>query len=241
MYATFLNLIMRNNKPLSTPDIIKLFDFLDLWTPAAKQWIANYFRREAIPPPNTSVESVEALKRYLATIYANPNSNPSDARLLARKMGNAWRAWERRRNSSEVNLTVAIDKGVSKKLTHMCRGHSNKADMITRLIEGNYELYLAEKKAQKKKRDSEKRIKESDIQRARLDKILKNGNESPSIPEQQTKEILQQLRELKASVSELYELISSANKNELTSESKNVKNLVGELVGINQYSEDKKP
>lgn len=198
---------MQNHKQLLPPEIIKRFDFLDSWTPAAKKWIANYLRKEGI---QLSIDylTAEETKIALANFLLNNNAPPSYIRELAKKMRTAWRAINLRKDSDKVNLTVALNRNVSNHLTQMSKGQ-NKTNIITLLIEDNYKHYLAEQKVAKNKRDTEKKIKQMEIERAKLDKFLGTGKTSPALP---TEEVLAQNEGLKNNIAMLYELMFIANE-----------------------------
>ncbi|WP_133180927.1 hypothetical protein [Shewanella decolorationis] len=198
---------MQNHKQLLSPEIIKRFDFLDSWTPAAKKWIANYLRKEGI---QLSIDylTAEETKIALANFLLNSNAPTSYIRELAKKMGTAWRVRNLRKNSDKVNLTVALNRNVSNHLTQMSKGQ-NKTNIITLLIEDNYKHYLAEQKISKDKRDTEKKIKQVEIERAKLEKLLARGKASPALS---AEEVLAQNQGLKNNIAMLYELMFIANE-----------------------------
>ncbi|CAM5193856.1 hypothetical protein [Alishewanella longhuensis] len=145
---------MFNFTPEDHQKIIKLFEFLDSETPAAKAWIRNYLVRKGLNSPQETW-AAQSSQLYAVDQIISCLSNFSEIKLVANQMSNAWRGRKHRQNKNLVNLSVGLDKAVSIKLSEMSKGLT-QAEIITQLIEGNYPTFLADKREQERIRADEK-------------------------------------------------------------------------------------
>ncbi|MBO2687312.1 hypothetical protein [Shewanella algae] len=111
---------------------IKMLDFLDSDTPATKQWVVGYLKREGIYLSKEPL-SVQNAKEMLIEEIASQEV----FRLLVQKMGNAWRVRKHRHKKGTVSLSVELNKSVYNQLSFMSKGKT-KAAFITEIIQQSY-------------------------------------------------------------------------------------------------------
>ena len=174
------------------------------------RWIEKYLSKQGVFLRQELLQS-EQVKFALANYFLSNNTPPSDIKLFAKKMGNAWRIRKHRENKHLVTLSISLDREVSNHLSNMCRGHT-KTEVISCLIRGNYQYYLAAEKAEKEKLAENKRIRKLEQDRAKLDKLLTNSTRQVKQPEQQIDPISPHVDELKNGIAKLYDIIFLANE-----------------------------
>ncbi|ABO23120.1 hypothetical protein SHLO109777_11700 [Shewanella loihica] len=205
-----MNPIMPNRQQLTPPDAIKLFEFLDSETPATMKWIEKYLSKQGVFLQQGLLQS-ELINSALAKHFLSKNTPPSDIKLFAKKMGNAWRAKKHRKNKNLVTLSISLNRDVSNQLTQMCKGH-NKTDIVTQLITENYCNFLAEQKAIKEKLAEEKRVRQIEAERAKHEQLLKRSTPPIAQLKQQNTSLLAQRDELENGIAKLYDIIFLANE-----------------------------
>lgn len=204
-----------NHAQLSLPEIINLFAFLDSETPAAQNWMENYLTNKGILIP-MKIYGTQNLKLQLANIFLSTKKSSSDIKLFARKMGNAWRVKNHRQNKNIVSLSVSLDRSVTTQLSKMSKG-KKKSEVVTQLIENNYHEFLL----------SNERLKNKNIEAKRIRKIEERNLESHALLNRETSSNSAELSQLLASqkqkneelregIAKLYDLIFSANEQDLT-------------------------
>lgn len=132
----------------------ELFRFINNETPTARSWLVNYLNKKGIPV-TIEFPDEHTVAFFLENQLNRHGFNYESKKVLARDMANAWRGYRHRKNKNVLSLTVGLDKSVFTKLSAMSKG-STKAEIITRLIEGNYQIFLAEKREQERIRADEK-------------------------------------------------------------------------------------
>lgn len=215
---------MENNYQLSPPEILKRFDFLNGEEPPERKWVECYLNHKHIPVPRNP-PNMQSLKfALLQHIQTNALSN-SEIKNLAQAMSSAWRVRKSRLKKNAGTLSLTLDNSVLKRFKQMCNGEK-KAEILTLLINGGYEEFLASEQALKFKKEEESRIKqelkfkikeeESQIKQMaiadkKLDLLLKKPptavKDSQAIQELQAKN-----DDLKQRIATLYDLIYSANE-----------------------------
>lgn len=146
----------------------ELFRFINNETPAVRSWLVNYLNKKGIPV------TIEFPDEYTVAYFLEHQLNRHGfnyerKKALARDMANAWRGYRHRKNKNVVSLTVRLDKSVFTKLSEMSKGFT-QAEIITRLVEGNYQTFLAMKHEQEQKKAEAKEI---DKKRKELNQLKK--------------------------------------------------------------------
>ena len=151
----------------------------------------------------------------LANAFSQQRRAPSDVRLFARNMRNAWRVRKHRLNKDVTTLSISLDKQVSNQLTQMCKGQ-NKTEIITRLITNNYPYFLDAQKAEKEKLAEEKQALQMEKERRlRANQLQKHLPIVKTAAEQQVEPMLEVVEDLKKSIAKLYDMIFLANQEKL--------------------------
>lgn len=201
---------MSNSKPLSAPDIIKLFDFFNSDTPAALGWSQRYLARKGIQLSNTAISS-QQVKNELAMHLSVTTARPDEIKQLARAMGDAWRVRKHRQSKGVSPVSLSLAKATADKLTSMSKG-TTKSEIISMLIEGGYSDFLRHRAALQKHKEEQKQIAKIKRQRDNIDKLrLMTASRS----EDRSNEISQLIalnEELKNQMAELYDLIFNSNE-----------------------------
>lgn len=146
----------------------ELFGFIETQTPATRTWVKNYLAKKGINP-NVEYPMQYPVVECLVNQLNRHGFTYEDKRKLAFDMANAWRGYRHRKNKNVVSLTVRLDKSVFTKLSEMSKGFT-QAEMITRLVEGNYQTFLAMKHEQEQKKAEAKEI---DKKRKELNQLKK--------------------------------------------------------------------
>lgn len=201
---------MLKNEPLPYPDIIKLFNFLDSETIAARNWIKLYLAKQGVfLEPNPA--NIESVRVNLVQIFTSQGRTQADIELFARKMGNAWRVKKHRQSKGRVSVSLTLDNSVAAHLSQMSKGKT-KTDVITRLIQGNYQEFLTQENIQKAKLAEKKNI----LQMQRESNKFEKRFSKPSVPTQQPSLQLELLQakadDLRSGIAKLYDLIFSAHE-----------------------------
>ncbi|MGI2259398.1 hypothetical protein [Shewanella sp. GXUN23E] len=201
---------MSNSKPLSPPDIIKLFDFFDSDTPKALGWSHRYLAGKGIQLSNPAISS-QQVKIELATYLSARTVQPGEIKQLARAMGDAWRVRKHRQSKGISTVSLSLAKATADKLTSMSKG-TTKSETISMLIEGGYSDFLRHQAALQKHKEEQKQIAKIKRQRDNIDKLrLMTASKS----EDRSDEISQLIalnEELKIQMAELYDLIFNSNE-----------------------------
>ncbi|MDR6963303.1 hypothetical protein [Shewanella putrefaciens] len=201
---------MLNNEPMSYPDIIKLFNFLDSETIAAKDWIKLYSAKQGVflelNPAN-----IESVKVNLVQIFTSQGRTQADIELFARKMGNAWRMKKHRKSKGVVSLSISLDKTIAAKLAQMC-SEQTQAEVITQLVTGNYEEFLTQKNELKAKLAEEKIILKAKQVSAKFEKMENKLAISAQQPTSPSDNEPAQTEELRNGIASLFDLIFTAHE-----------------------------
>lgn len=206
----FVNKNLMNNKSLSYPEIIKLFEFLDSETPAALEWTMRYLLRRTILI-SVPIDNMQAIKTVLAKSLVHSNFSTSDIKNFARTMNNAWRVRKHRQKKDVGTLSLSLNKVVLTQLNEMCH-EQKKTEVISMLISGGYSEFLEKKQALKFKLAEERRVLKLANNRMELEKLLRK-NLSPVVDESESIRMLKvQNNKLKNNLARLYDLLFSANE-----------------------------
>lgn len=139
----------------------ELFAFLKSKTPRGLEWEIQYLRKNEI-----KLNTVEQFKNsfdliiWLGRELVRLGYNMQKAKELARRMRTAWRTHNSRKNGKTVSISITLTPPVAERLAQMSKG-DNKSDIISKLINNNYQSYLAEKRelAKQKAEQKEERLK----------------------------------------------------------------------------------
>ncbi len=186
-------------------DFHKLFNFMDSNTPAAVLWAQKYCAKHHIPfhpGPYTN------LNTQLANIFLASPTDFLSAKQFAKQMANAWRVRKCRQKKDAVSLSITLDESVASQLSEMCEG-MNKSDVISKLIQGNFQAFITEKHRQKESEAQQNRLRRALKEQEKLSKI-KIQAASPTL---QTSKNLEELENLRLKIAQLYDLIFSGNLN----------------------------
>jgi hypothetical protein len=187
------------------PELVKLFDFLDSDTPSSKIWVQRYLTKHGI---GLSLHTYQVpLKQYATEQVRQLGLTHTDIKLFAQRMGNAWRTRKHRQKKDVVSLSVSIEKSVADHLSIMSKGRK-KADVVSMLIQNNFQAFLVEENLRKDKRAEEKRILKMQCSHAFHEKLL---NRPPTETTQVVSQAIQ-AEEFKEAIAQLYDIIFSANE-----------------------------
>lgn len=135
---------------------VELFLFIDTETPATRKWVSDYLTKQGIVSYGQIPLSVDIRQHVLNQVISR-YQNTSDIEKFALRMRNAWRVRRHRKSKNTKTLAVLLETDVISKLSEMSKG-STKAEIITRLVEGNYQAFLAMKNEQERKKAEAKEI-----------------------------------------------------------------------------------
>lgn len=201
---------MLEDHQLSPPEILKRFDFLNIETPAAREWARRYLlKQKKIQIPEHSPH-MDSIKFELLNHIRAHHLSDSDIKNLSRTMGNAWRVMLHRKAKDIGTLSVSMPKAVLRELDEMCRWQK-KAEILTLLINGGYEQFLESKKTSKAKKAEEKQPSlipfDLKIYEHQLKSLLGKADDT-----EEFRKLQAQNEDLKNSIATLYDLIYSANE-----------------------------
>ncbi|GAB1061673.1 MAG: hypothetical protein SAqBPW_37910 [Shewanella algae] len=125
-------------------------------------------------------------------------------------MGNAWRVMRHRKEKKIGTLSVSMPKAVLNQLDEMCRGQK-KAEILTLLINGGYEKFLASKQELKAKKAEKNLIKQMALEHKKLELRLKRPPTTEK-DSQAIQELQVQNDDLTHCIATLYDLIYLANE-----------------------------
>lgn len=134
----------------------ELFGFIKSETLATRFWVRNYLIKKGISV-TTEPQMQDTVDQFIEDQLNHYRLNYENKKKLAFDMANAWRRYRHRKNKNVVSLTVGLDKSVFAKLSQMGEGLTH-AEIITRLVEGNYQAFLAMKNEQEQKKAEAKEI-----------------------------------------------------------------------------------
>lgn len=203
-------LFMLKDHQLSPPDILKRFDFLNVDTPAAREWVRRYLLKQKQIQITECSPSMENIKLVLLNHIQAHHLSASDIKNLSRAMGNAWRVMLHRKEKKIGTLSVSMPKAVLNQLDEMCRGQK-KAEILTLLINGGYEKFLASKQELKAKKAEKNLIKQMALEHKKLELRLKRPPTTEK-DSQAIQELQVQNDDLKHCITTLYDLIYLANE-----------------------------
>ena len=190
---------MHQNRNKSIGD---LFAFLDSETPTTRKWVKGYLTKQGIALTAEIPMPVE-VQSFVTNKVCSHFHNESDIEKLASKMRNAWRVRRHRMSKDARTLTISLDKSVISKLSKMSKGLT-QADIITQLIEDNFNTFLAMKHEQKLKEiEAKKFAKASQDSRA-----LRNFLSKPQLTSSETAQQLRIADDLKDVIGFLDEIVS---------------------------------
>ncbi|WP_345843150.1 hypothetical protein [Shewanella algae] len=216
---------MQDTNRRSSSDAQKCFDFLNSETPASIHWVREYLSGKLIGLPNNGFNmTMEDIKQYLADVMFRYPMNNSESREFARTMSNAWRVRKSRQKKNAGTLSLTLDNSVLRQLKQMCNGET-KAEILTKLINGGYEAFLASKQAQKAnkqaqkankqaqeaKKAEEQQILQMSLENKKLDAVIKRTSATAG-DSQAIREFQAQNDDLRQCIAKLYDLIYSANE-----------------------------
>ncbi|TVK95888.1 hypothetical protein AYJ01_03930 [Shewanella algae] len=203
-------LFMLKDHQLSPPDILKRFDFLNVDTPAAREWVRRYLLKQKQIQITEYSPSMENIKLVLSNHIQAHHLSASDIKNLSRAMGNAWRVMRHRKEKKIGTLSVSMPKAVLNQLDEMCRGQK-KAEILTLLINGGYEKFLASKQELKAKKAEKNLIKQMALEHKKLELRLKRPPTTEK-DSQAIQELQVQNDDLTHCIATLYDLIYLANE-----------------------------
>lgn len=201
---------MQNNKLIPVPDTVKLFGFLDSETINARTWINDYLSKQGVFLDPRLV-NIEAVKIHLVNSLSAQGRTSADIKLFANKMGNAWRVKKHRQSKGRVSISMILENSIATKLSQMSYGKT-KTEVVTQLIEGNYQAFLTKENDLKIELARQKRIQKEQREGEKIKKMF-------SLPQSRIQEYSVQIEslqtrtdELKKGIENLYDLIFSANE-----------------------------
>ncbi|WP_338591215.1 hypothetical protein VXM60_01705 [Shewanella khirikhana] len=209
---------MQDTNRRSSSDAQKCFDFLNSETPASIDWVRRYLSGKLIVLPNNGFNmTMEDIKQYLADVMFRYPMNNAESRQFARTMSSAWRVRKSRQKKNAGTLSLTLDNSVLRQLKQMCNGET-KAEILTKLINGGYEAFLASKQAQKAnkqaqeaKKAEEQQILQMSLKHKKLDALIKRTSATAG-DSQAIREFQAQNDDLRQCIAKLYDLIYSANE-----------------------------
>ncbi|GAB1121302.1 MAG: hypothetical protein WAqPseu_40910 [Shewanella algae] len=202
---------MQDTNRRSSSDAQKCFDFLNSETPASIHWVREYLSGKLIGLPNNGFNmTMEDIKQYLADVMFRYPMNNAESRQFARTMSNAWRVRKSRQKKNAGTLSLTLDNSVLRQLKQMCNGET-KAEILTKLINGGYEAFLASKQAQEAKKAEEQQILQMSLEHKKLDALIKRTSATAG-DSQAIREFQAQNDDLRQCIAKLYDLIYSANE-----------------------------
>ncbi|GAB1057487.1 MAG: hypothetical protein WAqMacA_38570 [Shewanella algae] len=154
--------------------------------------------------------TMEDIKQYLADVMFRYPMNNAESRQFARTMSNAWRVRKSRQKKNAGTLSLTLDNSVLRQLKQMCNGET-KAEILTKLINGGYEAFLASKQAQEAKKAEEQQILQMSLEHKKLDALIKRTSATAG-DSQAIREFQAQNDDLRQCIAKLYDLIYSANE-----------------------------
>lgn len=191
---------MQNATP--TPELVNLFDFIDSDTPSTVTWVINYLvKKRFLSVPQ--IHPHQAVSTQVANFVIG--TYPGDIKEFARKMSNTYRVRKHRSNSDAKTLSVRLDKVTSSQLAQMSKGRK-KSDVVTLLIQNNYQGFLAGEKERRTQLAEAKKQKEFQKQQKQLSKSMSVQLQANSQNECKTEEF-------RDGIAALYDIIFKANEN----------------------------
>ncbi|MGI2164537.1 hypothetical protein ACRN9L_00880 [Shewanella oncorhynchi] len=191
----------------------ELFEFIAVNSTFNLVWEIAYLKRNEIRfnSPETTVNANDFII-WLGQELVRQGYSLSKAKELARKMRNAWRVKNCRKNNETVSLSISIERSVSERLTQMCKGEK-KAEIISKLINGNYQSYLAEKRELAKQKAEQKERLMMQKENHKFKRIMTPSRACSS--QSPCEELAKQLnlnKELTDGISKLHELKNKKNE-----------------------------
>lgn len=198
---------------LNARSATELFEFITIKSTFNLVWEIAYLKRNEI-----SFHSSEAIVNannfiiWLGHELVRQGYDLSKAKELARKMRNAWRVKNHRKNNGTVSLSISLERSVSEQLTQMCKGEK-KAEIISKLINGNYQSYLAQKHELEKQKAEQRNILKMQKEYIKFNQIVKPHRRcSLQSPCALLTEQLNQKKELADGISKLHNLVNEQNE-----------------------------
>lgn len=192
---------MSNSGTTINSELIKVFEFLNSETPETKVWVNRYLTAHGIPA-QVNIASTLPLKVELARAFGNLGMLIDSLKVFAKKMGNAWRVKKHRDKKDVVSLSVSLDKTVAIQLSQMSKCYK-KAEIITKLIQDNYQEFLAKEDERKAKLAEERRIRRLERDNSKSQKQLKQLCNNSSYESDQSRA----LAELRDDINHLIKMV----------------------------------
>jgi ribosome-associated toxin RatA of RatAB toxin-antitoxin module len=146
-------------------DVLKIFAFIDSNTISDGDWLRMNLRKHClelgIPAIQFGYRTHNTLKEQFVLALLNSDHVMSNEviKTLATKIKTAWRVRKHRKSKQLVNVSIGLEPEVAAKLSKMCIGHK-KNEIVTKLIQNNYEAVLKDKKELALKRLEAKKIRD---------------------------------------------------------------------------------
>lgn len=214
---------MQIHTPITPPELIKLFDFLDSETPATREWVTDYFIKQglhfnltATPYATLSMQ----VSQFSAATYQG------DIKVFAKKMRNAWGVKKFRERKDIVTLSVILDKETADRLALMSKG-STKAEILAILIHDNYQVFLESKREQKAKLVDEKKQRQLTQENAKHKKKIQDTPKS-SIEGFKQSIVVKEMREQIAGITAMLKAIGE--KVDRFEQPKATKDIIADLI-----------
>lgn len=187
----------------------ELFLFMESGTPAARDWADSYLKRKGIVG-HIEIPIDVYLPKFLADLFISHFRYKADLEKFAYRMRNAWRVREHRKRENAKPLTVFLAPDVMKKISTMSKG-STQAELITKLVENNYEAFLAKRHELELKKTEAKLITEKRRQSNQLKKMMGKTNTESSLITKQIN-VANELRTVMSLIDEIAsELMTNCN------------------------------
>ena len=198
---------------LNARSATELFEFIALKSTFNLVWEIAYLKRNEIR--FNSTETTVNVNNFIISLgqkLVRQGYSLSKAKELARKMRNAWRVKNCRKNNETVSLSISIERSVSEQLTQMCKGEK-KAEIISKLINDNYQSYLAEKRELAKQKAEQKERLMMQKENHKFKRIMTPSRAcSPLSPCEELAKQLNLNKELADGISKLHELTNKKNE-----------------------------
>lgn len=191
----------------------ELFAFLKSNTPRSLEWETKYLRKNEIKL-NTAEPFKDSfsLIAWLGGELVRQGYNMQKAKELARRMRTAWRTHNSRKNGKTVSISITLTPPVAERLAQMCKD-DNKSDIISKLINNNYQSYLATKHELEKQKAEQRNILKMQKEYIKFNQIVKPHRRcSLQSPCALLTEQLNQKKELANGISKLHNLVNEQNE-----------------------------
>lgn len=191
----------------------ELFAFLKSNTPRSLEWEIKYLGKNEIKL-NTAEPFKDSfsLIAWLGGELVRQGYSMQKTKELARRMRTAWRTNNSRKNRKTVSISITLKSPVAEQLAQMSKGE-NKSDIISKLINNNYQIYVAKKHELEKLKVEKRNILNMQKEQTKFNQVVKPHRRcSLQSPCDVLKEQLNQKKELADGISKLHNLVSKQNE-----------------------------